>query len=387
MKRVMILGGDGYLGWSIALALASRTDSQVIIIDSYGKRDWEKEVGVKSLNSPMLLRDRCHEYEKSSGRHNLSSFSVNVADYDSLAYMIKRYPPDAIINAAQQPSAPYSMMDPVKARFTIDNNNATCLNTLWAVSRLYPETLVINMGSAGSYLSTDTDYIPSKKVDLYFDYDDEHHPVLNSWLPMQASDFYHQSKANTFALTDICTKLWNLRTITVMQSIIFGNSIPENRDSLGLATRFSYDHIFGTVLNRFICQAAINHPLTVYGTGEFSTGLSCLPCAVDSYIELLDYEVKPGQHRVEHNHTHRLSIKQMATRISELSGTDIQFITNPRDGEDVCTLEKTFEQPTLITEEDVKTCDDVIVEMLDFAKRFSYNINTDYIFPTVKWRV
>lgn len=242
-------------------------------------------------------------------------------------------------------------------------------------------------GSAGVYLSTDTDFVPRNKVDLQFNYHDTIHSVLNSWLPMQASDFYHQSKANTFALTDICTKLWNLRCVTMMQSIIFGNCIPENRDSIGLATRFSYDHIFGTVLNRFICQAAIEYPLTIYGDGEFTTGLSCLPCAIDSYIRLLDYDVKPGEHLVEHNYTHRLSIKQIAERISELSGVEAQYIPNPRDGEDTCTLNKSFEPSVLVTDSDIRTCDEVIEEMLDFARRFSYNINHDHIMPKVKWRI
>lgn len=386
MKTVMVLGGDGYLGWSIALALASRSDTQVIIIDSYGKREWEKQVGVQSLFDVPLLGDRRISYEKQTGRRNLLTVALNVANYDSICYMIKRYPPDAIINAAQQPSAPYSMMDPDKARFTIDNNNASCMTVLWAVAELCPEALVINMGSAGSYLSTDTDFIPKTKVNLHFNHHGMLHPVLDSWLPMQASDFYHQSKANTFALTDICTKLWNLRTVTMMQSIIFGNCIPENRDSIDLATRFSYDHVFGTVLNRFVCQAAIEYPLTIYGSGNFTTGLSCLPCAVDSYIRLLDRDVRQGQHLVEHNYTHRLSIKQIAERIAELSNTEIQYIDNPREGEQECSLNKTFEPSAVVTEKDVKTCDGVIEEMLDFAKRFRYNINTDHILPTVKWR-
>jgi hypothetical protein len=92
-------------------------------------------------------------------------------------------------------------------------------------------------------------------------------------------------------------------------------------------------------------------------------------------------------HLVENNFTHRLSIKQIAKRISELSGVEAQYIPNPRDGEDNCTLGKTFEAPVLVTENDVRTCDGVIEEMLDFARRFSYNINTNHILPQVKWRV
>jgi UDP-sulfoquinovose synthase len=387
MKTVMILGGDGYLGWSIALALASRSDTQVVIVDSYGKRKWEKETGVMPLFPIPYMGERIYEYGKLTGRHNMLMLSIDVANSDLMDDLVKRYPPDAIINAAQQPSAPYSMMDPNKARFTIENNNSTCLSVLWTVAKNCPDTLVINIGSAGAYLSIDADFIPKKKVNFQFNHHGMLHSVLNSWLPMQASDFYHQSKANTFALTDICTKLWNLRCVTMMQSIIFGNCIPENRDSIELATRFSYDHVFGTVLNRFVCQAAIKHPLTVYGDGEVITGLSCLPCAVDSYIRLLDYEVKPGMHLVENNFTHRLSIKQIAKRISELSGVEAQYIPNPRDGEDNCTLGKTFEAPVLVTENDVRTCDGVIEEMLDFARRFSYNINTNHILPQVKWRV
>src|SRR5205823_3133955 len=156
-----------------------------------------------------------------------------------------------------------SMMSPENAQFTFDNNSTTNLTVLWAIKSVNTNIQYITLGSAGVYLSIDTDYIPKNKVDLSFSYENENHRILDTWMPMQATDFYHQSKANSFLLNDLCTKLWGLKTITVQQSTIFGHCILENLDEKyhDLSTRYNYDHIFGTVFNRFVCQAAIRHPI------------------------------------------------------------------------------------------------------------------------------
>jgi UDP-sulfoquinovose synthase len=387
-NTILVMGGDGYLGWSLALALANRTDSKVVIVDNLIKRDWEKSVGVASLIQLKGPEERISQYEKCFGKKNLSFERVDLRDYDAVFAVIREYRPSAIVNAAQQPSAPFSMMSPKNANVTFENNTQTNLNVLWAIGKINSDIKYIKLGSAGSYLSIDSDYIPKSKVDFSFSYQNQDRKVLNSWMPMQASDFYHQSKANAFLLSDLCSDLWGLKVITVHQSTIFGHTIPENMDDDKhcLMTRYNYDHIFGTVINRFVCQAVSGFPLTVYGDGAQKTGVISLNDAVNNFVQLLDKEVDAGTHTVEHNYTHKLSINDIATSLGTIVDVDIQCIDNPRIEKNT-KLEKMFEEPEFNCNE-INNIPDFVRELsnlVHFTGCYKENINKELIMPKVKW--
>lgn len=383
--KIMVLGADGYLGWALSLYLGSTTDHRVYLTDNYQKRRWMLDLNIEELAPTPFISQRIKWYEKITGRSNLKDCLFSVNRYDSVKSSLKAIRPDVIVNAAQQPSAPYSMMSCEKAQETLLNNLTTCLNVLWVVNEVCPETLIVNIGSAGCYLNTDTDFIPREKVEMTFGVKTPHH-VLDTWLPMQASDIYHQSKVNTFGMTDLFTKMWKLRTITIQQSTIFGQCIADGLDYPELYSRFTYDHIFGTVLNRFICQSVSGIPLTVYGEGHDTSGLINLCDCVQRIAKSCFLEVEPGEHIVEHNYSHLLSLNTIAERIVHLVGGSIQHIPSPRI-EEKMKLKKVMEPPSVPIVRRVDDFDEEIIRTLDYVQRHSYNIKKQQMYPTVNWGI
>lgn len=383
--KVMVLGADGYLGWALSLYIGSTTDDQVYLVDNYQKRRWMGSLGVQELHTIPFISERVAHYNQITGKSNLKDFLFSVDRYGSVKTALERIRPDVIINAAQQPSAPYSMISSETAIETLLNNQATCLNVLWAVKEECPETLIVNIGSAGCYLNTDTDFVPREKVELTFG-DRNQYRVLNSWLPMQASDIYHESKVNTFGLTDLFTKMWGLRAVTIQQSTIFGQCVSNGLDHHELYSRFTYDHVFGTVLNRFLCQSVAGVPLTVYGSGTDTTGLINLCDCVQRIAKTCHLDVAPGQHIVEHNYTHRLSINQMAERIVHLVGGSIQHIASPRI-EMKLKLQKEMDPPSIPIRSSSSDFDEEIIRTLDYVEKYAYNIDQNQMLPTIKWGI
>ncbi len=193
-ESVLILGGDGYLGWSLCLAFAARTNDRIILVDNLIKRQWENEVDAQSLIRLSHPLKRIREFNRIYGKNNLYFENVDLKEYKKVFDLITKHRPHAIINAAQQPSAPFSMISPECAIETIENNVETNLNVLWAIAEIDKNITYVKLGSAGCYLGIDSDFIPKNKVNLEFDVKKTKNKILNSWLPMQATDFYHQSK-------------------------------------------------------------------------------------------------------------------------------------------------------------------------------------------------
>ena len=389
-RNLIILGGDGYLGWSLGLAFANRTDLNVILVDSLVKRQWEKEVNAELLIPLKNPTTRIREYQRIYGRSNLSFKKLNLLDYDAVFSLIKEYKPVGIINTAQQPSAPFSMISPRHAAITFSNNIVGNLNVIWAIAEIDKTIKYIKLGSAGCYLGIDADFVPLKKVNLSFQYKQKSHKVLQTWLPMQATDFYHQSKIDDFLINDLCSHLWDLQIITVQQSTIFGATVQENEHvgNHGLSTRFNYDQIFGTVLNRFVCQIAIGHPVTVYGDGTQKTGMISLTDTVDNFLKLFSRNLKRGSHIVEHNYTNKLSINEIAEILmAECGYSKISHIKNPRIEAD-SRLENFFELDSSIfrsTKEKDRKFAQELKNLLGFAKLYKINIKKSIILPTVHW--
>ena len=391
-QTIMILGGDGYLGWSLGLAFANRTDANVVLVDSMIKRSWEKSVDAKLLVPLKRPQARVAEYKRIYGKNNMSFVKVDLLNQKSLQQTIRKTRPNVIINAAQQPSAPFSMMSAKNAAATFSNNLVGHMNVLWAVAQTAKDITVIKLGSAGCYMDTDTSYLPLGKKDFTFKHAGKTHTVLDSFIPMQATDFYHQSKISDFLLDDLCAKLWNLKVITVQQATIFGATIAENHapELHGLSARFNYDAVFSTVLNRFICQLAIGHPLTVYGDGSQRTGLISLNDTVENFMRFAAMEVKPGSHNVVHNYTLRLSIVEIVDRIKTADPTaQINYIKNPRK-EPEGKLNRKVEIHKAIrpqhTNKDQRF-EAELRQMIEFTKRHASNIDRSIIMPKVEWAV
>lgn len=388
-STVLVLGGDGYLGWSLCLAFASRTNDKIILVDNLIKRKWEKEVNAKSLINLERPNAKIREYSRIFGKTNLSYENVDLKVYKKVFDLVSKYRPNTIINAAQQPSAPFSMISPKCAIETIENNVETNLNVLWAIAEIDKNIKYIKLGSAGCYLGIDSDFFPKNKVNLEFSIKKAKKFILNSWLPMQATDFYHQSKIFSFLTSDLCCNSWNLKVATVQQSTIFGATIAENKEfnNHSLSTRFNYDQIFGTVINRFVCQTAVDYPLTVYGDGKQKTGLISLENAVNNFYCLSQSNIINGQHLVEHNYTHKYSIMDIVKILMDIKKVKINLINNPRI-EKKPLLKKELEFGCLL-DFNLKSRNAFIQDikdLLDFVMVYKDNINKNIIKPTVYWK-
>lgn len=389
-KTILILGGDGYLGWSLGLALAHRTNSNVVLADNLIKREWEKEVKAKLLVPLKGPKARIAEYKKIFGKSNLSFQKLDLLNYKGIVQIIKKYKPFVIINAAQQPSAPFSMMNAKNAGVTYSNNVIGHLNVLWAVAETDKNINYIKLGSAGCYAGIDTNFVPLHKTNLQFSHKGKAGKILNSWLPMHATDFYHETKITDFLINDLVSQVWKLKIMTVQQSTIFGATIKENRalSNHGLSARFNYDAVFSTVINRFVCQLAIGHPLTLYGDGEQKTGLISLADTVENFFKFIKTELVPGKHVIVHNYTHRLSIKEIAEKLVKITkNSKITFIKNPRkEGKGI--LSKEFELHPLVKSvhkgKEAKLKNELL-ELLNFTRAYKANIDSSIIMPKINW--
>lgn len=389
-ETILILGGDGYLGWTLGLAFANRTDRHVVLADNGIKRSWEKQVGAKVLVPLKSPQARVREFKWLYGRDNLEFKNVELLKHSDVVRLIKRVRPTVIINAAQQPSAPFSMMSPKGSSETFRNNILGHLNVLWAIAQVDRDITYIKLGSAGCYMDTDTTYVPLEKKDFQFTHGGKTHTIKNSFIPMQATDFYHQSKISDFLIDDLCASTWKLKVITVQQSTIFGATIRENHapEHVGLSARFNYDAVFSTVINRFVIQSVIGHPLTVYGEGSQRTGVISLEDTVTNFMKLVELKLKPGQHKVVHNYTHRMSIMELAEAVKEVNpDTVINHIENPR-------LEPTKGQDKKVqlhhsikdqAKDKHARMVHELTRMIEFTDRHKSSIDQSIIMPKVAW--
>src|ERR1700759_5023023 len=258
--KVAVLGGDGYCGWATALYLSKR-GHDVAIVDNFLRRQWDHELGAQTLTPIRPLSDRLRVWQKVSGK-TIELFVGDVADYDFLESTMKAFEPDAIVHFAEQRSAPYSMIDRKHAIFTQVNNVVGTMNVLFAIKELRPDCHLIKLGTMGEY--------GTPNIDIEEGYIQIEHNGRKDVLPFpkQPGSFYHLSKVHDSHNIMFCCKIWGLRATDLNQGIVYGLDTDETLQDARLATRFDYDQVYGTALNRFCVQVAVGNPLTVYGQGQ-----------------------------------------------------------------------------------------------------------------------
>ena len=262
--RVLVLGGDGYLGWPTALHL-SRAGYDVGVADNFARRGYDLEMGVDSLVPIASLHRRVERWEEVSGKR-LDVFIGDLTEEEFVYDMVGRFRPDAIVHFAEQRSAPYSMVDRKHAVYTQVNNVVGTLNLLYAIAEVDPSIHLVKLGTMGEY--------GTPNIDIEEGYIEITHRGRTDVLPFpkQPGSFYHLSKVHDSHNIAFCCRAWGLRSTDLNQGVVYGQSTPETTLHADLATRFDYDAVFGTVLNRFVIQAAAGEPLTVYGKGGQTSG-------------------------------------------------------------------------------------------------------------------
>jgi UDP-sulfoquinovose synthase len=322
--RVLILGGDGYLGWPTALHL-SEAGHDVAVLDSLVRRDYDEELHVQSLVPIEPLAIRLKAWLEVSG-NKIASFVGDLCDAPFLYDAIRSFRPDTVVHFAEQRSAPYSMIDRDHAVYTQRNNMVGTMNLLFAIAELDPDIHLVKLGTMGEYGTPNID-IEEGWLEI------EHNGRKDRMLyPKKPGSFYHLSKVHDSHNIEFACRAWSLRATDLNQGIVYGQTTPQTQRDDRLATRFDYDAIFGTVLNRFVIQAVLGHPLTVYGGGDQIRGLIHIRDTCECIRLATENSAERGEFRVFNQMTESLSVAKLAQTVANIfpGPTEIEYLDNPR---------------------------------------------------------
>ena len=326
--RILILGGDGYLGWPTAMRF-SDGGHEVHVVDNYLRRRAHEEVGTDTL-VPILdsLPERAAAWKEVSGKE-IGVTEGDLVDWDLTADLFRTFQPEAIVHYGEMPSAPYSMRDRDHAVFTQQNNVVNTLNVLWAMRELAPDSHLVKLGTMGEY---GTPNIDIEEGYLEIEHNGRKETILFPKLP---GSLYHLSKVHDSNNIHFACRMWGIRATDLNQGVVYGIETEQTTLDDRLATRFDYDDVFGTALNRFCVQAMIGHPLTVYGKGGQTRGylniLDTLQCVELAVLHPADR----GEFRVFNQFTEQFSVLELAEivkRAGEEHGLEVRIesIENPR---------------------------------------------------------
>ncbi len=325
--RVFIAGIDGYLGWPLAQYLTAR-GHDVAGIDTLSRRQWVEEVGSHSAIPVYSIEERLAAFCERYGK-DLLFRQGDLLDYPFLRDFLADFRPDALVHLGEMPSAPYSMIDQDHAAFTQHNNVIGSLNLLWAMREVSPQAHLVKLGTMGEYGTPNLD-IPEGFFEVEYRGRKDYLPF-----PRQAGSFYHWSKVHDSNNTMFACKIWGLRATDIMQGVVFGTQIDEMGDDLRLRSRLDFDQCFGTAINRFCCQAVIDHPLTLYGRGGQTRGflpmrdsMQCLTIAVENPPDV-------GEYRVFNQFEECYNVEDLANMVQEVGqsiglNVEIHHYENPR---------------------------------------------------------
>lgn len=381
--RILILGGDGYLGWPTAMHF-SHKGHEVAVLDNFNKRRWEMEIGVQPLMPIDSLHQRTRHWKEVSGKE-IRLFIGDLTNHRFVYNALQHFKPEAIVHYGEQPSAPFSMIGINKAVETQFNNVVGTLNLLFAIKKECPDAHLIKLGTMGEY---GTPNIDIEEGFLTVTVNGRTDTLL---FPKTPGSFYHLSKVHDSHNIHFACRVWDLRATDLNQGVVYGTQTDQTQLHPGLATSFHYDDVFGTALNRFCVQAVAGIPLTVYGKGGQTRGylniIDTLQC-----VELAAlHPPKAGEFRVFNQFTEQFTINELAEKVVDAAKTvgiaaSIQHLPNPRvENEEHYYNAKHTKlldiglQPHFLTNVLIK---DVFTEIQKHKSR----IDSNFIFPSVKWR-
>jgi UDP-sulfoquinovose synthase len=381
--RIAVLGGDGYCGWATALYLSNQGHS-VSIVDNFVRRQWDHELGVETLTPIRPLSERLRVWQELTGRH-IELYTGDVTDYDFLAEVIKGFEPEAVIHFAEQRSAPYSMIDRKHAVFTQTNNVVGTLNLLFALREFQPDCHLVKLGTMGEY--------GTPNIDIEEGYITVEHNGRKDVLPYpkQPGSFYHLSKVHDSHNIMFACKVWGLRATDLNQGVVYGTVTDEVLFDERLINRFDYDEVFGTVLNRFCVQAALGHPLTVYGRGGQTRGFLDIRDTVKC-VELATLNpAARGECRVFNQFTEQFSVLQLADMVRTAGAklglpVEVSHIPDPRVESEEHYYNAKHSKLVDLGLQPHDLSDSLLDSLMNIAMRYRDRIDTSVFMPQVDWR-
>ena len=381
--RVAVLGGDGYCGWATALYLSGKGHS-IAIADNFARRQWDHELGVQTLTPILPLSDRLRVWQELSG-NNVELFVGDVTEYDFLSSLIQDFEPEAVVHFAEQRAAPYSMIDRKHAVFTQVNNVVGTLNLLFALREFQPECHLIKLGTMGEY--------GTPNIDIEEGYITIEHNGRRDTVPYpkQPGSFYHLSKVHDSHNIMFTCKAWGLRATDLNQGVVYGTMTDEVALSEALINRFDYDEVFGTVLNRFCVQAAIGHPLTVYGKGGQTRGFLDIRDTVRCVEIACLNPAAQGECRVFNQFTEQFSVLDLA-RLVQTAGeklglaVEVDHLPDPRVEAEQHYYNAKHSKLIELGLEPHLLSDSLLDSLMNVALKYRDRIDPAVMLPQINWR-
>ena len=381
--RLLVLGGDGFCGWPTALHLSAH-GHDVTIIDNLVRRAIDAELGVVSLTPIRPIEERLALWRQSGGGR-IAFRQIDIAhEYHALADALADLRPDALVHFAEQRAAPYSMKSPRHKRYTVENNVLGTHNILCALAETGLDVHLVHLGTMGVYGYQTTDRpIPEGYLTVTLPHGEEREIVH----PYSPGSVYHATKCLDNLLFHFYNRNDGLRVTDLHQGIVWGTQTDETERDEGLVNRFDYDGDFGTVLNRFLVQAAVGHPLTVHGTGGQTRAFIHIRDTVQC-IRLAIENPPPADDRVrilnQMTEVHR--VRDLAQLVSGLTGAKIEHVENPR-------IEAAENDLTVVNDglkrlglSPITLERGLVQEVLDVAERYRDRVDFARIPCTSKWK-
>jgi UDP-sulfoquinovose synthase len=381
--RVLVIGGDGYCGWATALHL-SQKGHEVGILDSLVRRFWDSQLGADTLTPIASIQQRIQRWKDLTGK-SIDLFIGDITDYVFLSQSMRQFQPDSIVHFGEQRSAPFSMIDREHAVLTQVNNVVGNLNLLYAMKEDFPDSHLVKLGTMGEY--------GTPNIDIEEGYITIEHNGRKDTLPYpkQPGSFYHLSKVHDSHNIHFACKMWGLRATDLNQGVVYGVLTDETGMDEMLINRLDYDGVFGTALNRFCIQAAIGHPLTVYGKGGQTRGFLDIRDTVRCIELAIANPAEASKFRVFNQFTELFSIGDLATMVQKAGSTlglkvEIDHLENPRieleehyfNAKNTNLLDLGL-QPHFLS-------DSLLDSLLNFAKKYQDRVDYQQILPKVSWR-
>ena len=382
--RILILGGDGYLGWPQSLYLSSK-GYDVTIFDNLSRRHFDLERGFNSLNPIQTLHERVAAWKAISGR-DIQVCIGDTMDYETLVAIFQEVQPEAVIHFAEQRSAPYSMIDRKHAVYTQTNNVIGTLNVLYAIKECAPDCHLVKLGTMGEY--------GTPNIDIEEGFLEIHHNGRSDILPYpkQPGSFYHLSKTHDSSNIMFCCKIWGLRATDLNQGIVYGFETDETALDTRLATRFDYDQIYGTALNRFCVQAAAGYPLSVYGKGQQTRGYINVRDTIRCIELAIAAPPTEGEYRVFNQFTEQFSLLELAEMVVKQSNhfgleAQLKHYANPRVEAEQHYYNATHTRLIELGLEPHHLNESVLASLIELAIKYRERIDANLIMPTINWRM
>jgi UDP-sulfoquinovose synthase len=381
--RVLILGGDGYLGWPTAMNL-SVAGHKVAVADNYLRRNICREEDSEALFNVLNLNDRAKLWKKLSN-HTIDVHIGDLCEWNFISDLFKQVKPEVLIHYAEQPSAPYSMLNRKTATLTIKNNIEVTTNVIFAVKEYTPDAHIIKLGTMGEYGTPNID-IEEGWIDI------EHKGRKQKFLyPRQAGSLYHTTKVMDTDLLWFYTRMWDLRVTDLMQGPVYGLHTDENKGNEELFPFFNYDELFGTVVNRFIVQAVADYPLTVYGKGGQTRGYLDIRDTLQCVKLSMENPAQKGELKIFNQFVETFSVNQLAEKIQKAGknfnlNVQIKSLPNPRKE-----AEEHYYNPTHTGLLDLGLkphylTEDVLSQLMETVLKYKNSIKESSIFRGVKWQ-